>query len=77
MKTQQAPSLFHNLYPLPLPPLPLKTLLLVLTTLLFAANTAQAQYRAGLQGTVSDSTGAVVPGASVTIVDKETNQTQT
>ncbi len=38
---------------------------------------SHAQYRAGLQGTVSDPTGAVVPGASVTIVDKETNQTQT
>jgi hypothetical protein len=40
------------------------------------AGTAMAQYRAGLQGTVTDPTGAVVPGAAVTIVDKETNQTQ-
>lgn len=38
---------------------------------------ARAQYRAGLQGTVTDTTGAVVPNASVTILDKETNQTQT
>jgi hypothetical protein len=38
---------------------------------------AYAQYRAGLQGTVADATGAVVPDATVTIVDKETNQTQT
>ena len=38
---------------------------------------ASAQYRAGLQGTVTDSTGAVIPDASVTILDKETNQTQT
>jgi hypothetical protein len=46
-------------------------------TFVFVAGFAQAQYRAGLQGTVSDPTGAVVPGATVTIVDKETNQTQT
>jgi hypothetical protein len=53
-----------------------KTALLLgaLTLLMLPAN---AQYRAGLQGTVTDPTGAVVPGASVTIVDKETNQTQT
>ena len=37
----------------------------------------EAQYRAGLQGTVSDTTGSVIPNATVTIVDKETNQTQT
>jgi len=39
--------------------------------------TAHAQYRAGLQGSVTDADGAVIPGATVTIVDKETNQTQT
>jgi hypothetical protein len=52
-------------------------LLAVLACLLLPARSATAQYRAGLQGTVTDPTGAVVPGASVTIVDKETNQSQT
>ena len=49
---------------------------LFLGSLVLPARFVQAQYRAGLQGTVTDPTGAVVPGASVTIVDKETNQTQ-
>ena len=44
---------------------------------LVPARSASAQYRAGLQGTVTDSSGAVIPDASVTILDKETNQTQT
>jgi hypothetical protein len=42
-------------------------LLLVVATL-----PAHAQYGASLQGTVADTTGAVVPGATVTLVDKET-----
>jgi hypothetical protein len=36
-----------------------------------------AQFRAGVQGTVTDGAGGVVPGASVTLTNKETNQTQT
>ena len=32
-----------------------------------------AQYRASLQGTVADSQGAMVPGAELTLTDKETN----
>ena len=35
---------------------------------------AHAQYRASLQGTVADSTGAMIPGAQLTLTDKETNR---
>jgi hypothetical protein len=52
-------------------------LVLLLACAFLPARFASAQYRAGLQGTVTDSTGAVIPNASVTILDKETNQTQT
>ena len=38
---------------------------------------AQAQYRGALRGTVSDPSGAVIPGATVTLVNKETNSTMT
>src|SRR5437868_9886134 len=37
---------------------------------------AQAQFRAGVQGTVSDSSGALVPDAKVTLKDIETGKTQ-
>jgi len=36
-----------------------------------------AQFRAGVQGVVTDNTGAVVGGATVTLTSKETNQSQT
>jgi len=39
----------------------------------FSAVLLFAQYRAGLQGTVSDPNGAVVPGAIVTLTSNETN----
>ena len=38
---------------------------------------ASAQFRAGVQGVVTDSAGGIVPGATVTLTNKETNQTQT
>src|SRR5689334_12216255 len=44
--------------------------------ILFAIITAQAQFRAGIQGTISDSNGALVPGASITLKQLETGKTQ-
>ncbi|MGA7524046.1 MAG: carboxypeptidase regulatory-like domain-containing protein [Acidobacteriaceae bacterium] len=38
---------------------------------------AQAQFNATLRGTVADPTGAVIPGATVTLTDKDTNRSQT
>src|SRR6185369_13797798 len=38
--------------------------------------TAHAQFRAGVQGTVSDSAGALVPDAKVILKDTETSKTQ-
>ena len=37
----------------------------------------QAQYRASIQGVITDPTGAVVAGATITLTDKETNRTLT
>jgi len=44
--------------------------------ILFAMITAQAQFRAGIQGTISDSNGALVPGATITLKQLETGKTQ-
>jgi hypothetical protein len=49
--------------------------LLAVVFLIVAA--AHAQYRTSIQGVVSDSTGAVVPGATLTLTDIGTNATQT
>ena len=43
----------------------------------WSAQSAHAQYRASLRGTVGDPSGAVIPGATVTLVDKDTNETKT
>lgn len=49
--------------------------LFVILTSLFAV-VASAQFRAGVQGVVTDNGGGVVPGATVILTNKETNQTQ-
>jgi Carboxypeptidase regulatory-like domain len=35
---------------------------------------AKAQYRASIQGVVTDATGAVIPGATLTLTDNQTNE---
>lgn len=41
------------------------------------STTGSAQFRAGVQGVVTDSAGGTIAGATVTLVNKETNQSQT
>jgi Carboxypeptidase regulatory-like domain/TonB dependent receptor len=55
--------------------LSLRTLVCGLTVLLFAT-AASAQFRASVQGTLSDSTGAVVPGVTIILTNKETSKKQ-
>ena len=43
----------------------------------FAVLTAQAQFTAGVQGTVSDSTGGLVPDVKITLTNTATGQSQT
>lgn len=42
--------------------------------LVFLAIPARAQYSASLQGNVADAQGALIPGAALTLTDKETNR---
>ena len=44
---------------------------------LFFTMTADAQFRAAVQGSVTDSTGAIVVGATVTLTNNETGRVQT
>jgi p-aminobenzoyl-glutamate transporter AbgT len=43
---------------------------------LFLCGPALAQFNASLSGTVQDSTGAIIPGASVTLTNPATQQVQ-
>jgi hypothetical protein len=46
-------------------------------TLVFSASRASAQFASSLEGTVTDPSGAIVPGATVTITNEATGATQT
>lgn len=52
----------------------LHSILIIIT---FAATSASAQFRAGIQGVVTDTGGGTVGGATVTLTNKETNQSET
>jgi hypothetical protein len=49
--------------------------LLLFVSLTFSS--AHAQYRASIQGVVTDPSGAVIPDATVTLINKETNRSMT
>jgi hypothetical protein len=50
--------------------------LISLTVSLLLVPTAHSQYRASIQGVVSDPTGAVIPGATLTLTDNATGDKQ-
>lgn len=54
-----------------------KPALLLLALLLWAAPALHAQFGASLNGTVTDSSGAVIPGATVTLTNPATHATKT
>ncbi|HEV2492061.1 MAG TPA: carboxypeptidase-like regulatory domain-containing protein [Terriglobia bacterium] len=47
------------------------------TALLLLATMASAQYNASVDGTVTDTSGAAVSGATVTVTNQDTGQSQT
>ena len=49
----------------------------VLLLVVVGSSSAWAQFTSGIEGTVTDPTGAVVSGATVTIKNEETGATQT
>lgn len=52
-------------------------LMMTMVVCVFFSIPAHAQYRAGLQGTVTDPQGRAVPGAKVTLTNKDTNAVRT
>jgi len=49
----------------------------LLVLIVLNSSSAWAQFTSGIEGTVTDPTGAVVPGATVTIKNEETGTSQT
>ena len=49
----------------------------VVLMLLCATTAAWAQFASSLEGTITDSTGGLIPGASVSILNEATGATQT
>jgi Carboxypeptidase regulatory-like domain len=49
----------------------------LVTIVLFLARPAAAQFASAIEGTVTDATGGVVPGATVTLTNQDTGVTQT
>ncbi len=58
------------------PHIKLYRFLLALSLLTVLISVGQAQFRAGIQGTVTDTGGGTVGGAAVTLTNKETNRSQ-
>lgn len=56
---------------------PALRVVLLATGLLLSSLLAHAQYRASIQGVVTDPQGAVVPGATITLTDRDVNRTLT
>ena len=54
----------------------LRAALLFATLAWLTVPTAQAQFRASIQGVVTDPTGAVIPGATLTLTDTGTNESK-
>jgi hypothetical protein len=50
---------------------------IVLSIAAFSVSAAYAQFRASIQGTVTDHTGAVIPGATLILTDTDTNHAVT
>ncbi len=49
---------------------------LLIVSIVASTTLVQAQYRTSIQGVVTDSTGAVVPGATLTLTNPATNEKQ-
>ena len=53
------------------------SVLFLISSFLLVSPAGVAQFRASLQGSITDPTGAIIPGATVTLTDNSTNHTST